>query len=98
MEDGQIIVGVVRIELSLPGARGLKDKRRLVTGLIERAQNRFRVCAAEVDHQDNWRRATVAFACLSNSTSHAHAVLAKVADFVERQADLVVMEFQVEIR
>lgn len=98
MEGGQIIVGVVRVELSLPGARGLKDKRRLVTGLIERAQSRFRVCAAEVDHQDNWRRATVAFACLSTSTSHAHAVLAKVSDFVERQADLVVMEFQVEIR
>ncbi len=89
---------MLSVELSLPGARGLKDKRRLVKGLIERTQSRFRVCAAEVDHQESWRRATVAFACISTSTRHAHAVLAGISDFVERQADLVVVGLEVEIR
>lgn len=93
-----IIVGVARAELSLPGARGLKDKRRLVKSLVERAQHRFRISAAEIDHHDTWRRAAVGFACVSNSTRHAHEILAEIASFVERQNEIVLMDFQVEIR
>lgn len=93
-----IIVGVARAELSLPGARGLKDKRRLVKSLVERAQHRFRISAAEIDHHDTWRRATVGFACVSTSTRHAHEILSEIATFVDRQDEIVLMDFQVEIR
>jgi hypothetical protein len=76
----------------------LKDKRRLVKSLVERAQRRFRVSAAEVDHHDTWRRAAVGFACISTSTRHAHEILSEIATFVERQAEIVLMDFQVEMR
>jgi uncharacterized protein YlxP (DUF503 family) len=89
---------VARAELSLPGARGLKDKRRLIKSLVERAQHRFRVSAAEIDHHDTWRRAAVGFACVSTSTRHIHEVLSEIATFVERQDEIVLMDFQVEIR
>jgi len=56
------------------------------------------VSAAEVDHHDSWQRAAVAFACLSTSTRHVHTVLAKVADLIERQGEIVLMDFEVEIR
>jgi uncharacterized protein len=89
---------VARVELGLPGARGLKDKRRLIKSLIERAQHRYRVSAAEIDHHDTWRRAAVGFACVSTSTRHAHEILAEIATFVERQSEIVLMDFSVEIR
>ncbi len=82
----------------MPGASSLKDKRRLIKSLVERAQHRFRVSAAEVDHHDTWRRAAVGFACVSTSTRHAHSILSGVEDFVERQGEIVLMDFQVEIR
>lgn len=84
--------------MSLPGSRNLKDKRRLIKSLVERSQHRFRVSAAEVDHHDSWQRAAVAFACISTSTRHVHTVLAKVADLIERQGEIVLMDFEVEIR
>lgn len=89
---------MARAELSLPGARGLKDKRRLIKSLLERAQHRFRISAAEIDHQDTWRRAAVGFACVSTTTRHAHQILAEVATFVEHQDEIVLMDFQVEMR
>jgi hypothetical protein len=89
---------VARAELSLPGSRGLKDKRRLIKSLVERVQHRFRVSAAEVDHHDSWRRAAVAFACISTSAGHAHTILAKIGSFVEHQGEIVLMDFEVEIR
>lgn len=84
--------------MSLPGARGLKDKRRLIKSLVERAQHRFRVAAAEVDHHDTWRRSAVGFACITTSVRHAHEVLSQVASFVEHQDEIVLMDFDVEIR
>lgn len=86
------------MELSLPGTRDLKDKRRLVKGLVDRVQHRFRVSAAEVDHHDSWRRSAVAFACISTSSRHAHAVLARIASFVEHQDGIVLVDVQTEIR
>jgi uncharacterized protein YlxP (DUF503 family) len=93
-----IIVGVARAEFSLPGARGLKDKRRLVKSLVERAQRRYRVSVAEIDHHDTWRRAAVGFACVSTSTRHVHEVLSEIGAFVDRQNELVLMDYHVEIR
>ena len=89
---------MAHVELSLPGSRGLKDTRRLIKSLSERAQHRYRVSAAEIDHHDTWRRAAVGFACVSTSTQHAHEILAEVAKFVERQDDIVLMDFSVEMR
>jgi len=54
-------------DLYLPGSRCLKDKRKAVKGLIERLRARFNVSAAEVDHIDLIRRATIAVARVVSS-------------------------------
>jgi len=36
-----MIIGVLQVELSLPGSHSLKDKRRLVKSLLDRLHNRF---------------------------------------------------------
>lgn len=40
----------------------------------------------------------MAFACISTSGRHAHTILSKVGDFVGRQGEIVLMDFEVEIR
>jgi hypothetical protein len=35
---------------------------------------------------------------VSTSTRHANSILSEVEDFVERQGEIVLMDFQVEIR
>ena len=41
-------VGVMRLGLMIPGARSLKDKRRVVLSFKERVQGRFKDDAKEV--------------------------------------------------
>jgi uncharacterized protein YlxP (DUF503 family) len=89
---------VARAEFGLPGAKGLKDKRRLVKSLIDRIQHRFRIAAAEVDHHDRWRRAAVGFACVSTSARHAHSILGQIATYAEREGEMVLMTFEVDVR
>jgi uncharacterized protein YlxP (DUF503 family) len=60
-----VFVGVLQVELSIPGAFSLKDKRHVLKGLLDRLRRDFAVTAAEVERQDVWniaksRDATVA--------------------------------------
>jgi uncharacterized protein YlxP (DUF503 family) len=51
----------VRLELELPFARSLKDKRQSLRSLKDRLR-RKNVSVVEADNQDFWQRATVEFA------------------------------------
>ena len=92
-----MVVGVLRVECSLPGTRSLKDKRRILKSLLDRLHHRFHVAAAEVAHHDSWRRAGLAVAYISTEAGHADQVLAHVAEAIGRHGDLVVLDFAVEM-
>ncbi|MDR5709052.1 MAG: DUF503 domain-containing protein [Armatimonadota bacterium] len=93
-----MVVGTLRVALSLPGPRNLKDKRRIVHSLLQRLHNEFAVAAAEVDDQDLWGRATLGIAVVSNNGQHADQVLAQVLRYIERQPEAVIVDYDVEIR
>ncbi len=93
-----MVVGVLRVEFSLPGSRSLKDKRRLVQSLLDRLHNQFHVAAAEVNHQDSLRRADVAVACVSSAARHVDQILARVVEVIERETEMVVVDYQTELR
>ena len=57
-----MFVGIVRIELHLPGCTSLKDKRSIVRGLKDRIRERLHAAAAEVEFQDLWQRAALGVA------------------------------------
>lgn len=68
-------IGVLTLELHLPEAQSLKDKRHWVRGLKERLRNRHNVAVAEIDFQDVWKRGLVAAVTVSNSRAHCEQVL-----------------------
>jgi uncharacterized protein YlxP (DUF503 family) len=72
----------VELDLHLPNCHSLKEKRAVLKSILNGAQNRYGVAAAEVAHQDKWQRAGLGFACVSGSAAHADDVLAKVERFV----------------
>jgi uncharacterized protein YlxP (DUF503 family) len=78
-----MVVGVRRWELHLPGCQSLKDKRSIVKSLKERLIQRFKVSAAEVDHQDLWQRAALAAAIVSGDARHVEEVLASCENLVQ---------------
>ena len=70
------------LDLRLPGAHSLKDKRATVKTLIEGSRRRFQVAAAETDHQDEWQRAELGFTAISSSAGHTSDVIDQVDRFV----------------
>jgi uncharacterized protein YlxP (DUF503 family) len=79
------------VELHLPHAHSLKDKRQVVKSLIEAGRRRFGISAAEVGRQDSWQRARLGFAVVASSAAQAESVLDEVDRFVWSRNEIEVL-------
>ena len=89
-------VGLLQVVLQIPDAQSLKDKRRIVRGLLDRIKARFEVAAAEVDDQDSWQSSVVGFATVSNDARHAASVMDRVLAYVRESPAARVVEHELE--
>ena len=88
---------MLEISLKLAGTQSLKDKRRIIRSLAEKARNEFHVAIAEVDDQDLWGNATLGVACVTNDPVHAESVLGHVVKLFEEHPETEVANAWTEI-
>lgn len=92
-----MFVGVLRVALTIVGARSLKDKRRVVLSFKERVITRFKVSAAEVASLDDPRRAVLGVAVVANEAAHCDSVLEEVAHVASNLPDAILSDRATEI-
>ncbi len=90
-------VGTCRVELHLAGNTSLKGKRRVVKSIKDRIRGRFNVSVAEVDRLDEWQRATLGIACISNNARLVDETLAKVVNLIETDADALILDYEIDL-
>jgi len=77
------VIGYVEIELSIPYAHSLKEKRGVVKRIVERVKGKFNVSVSEIGEQDKWQRSVIAVVTVGTSKRVVDATLEKVVEFVE---------------
>lgn len=81
-------VGLLTLEIEIPDAHSLKDKRQVLRSLKDRLKHRFNVAVAELEHHDVWQSSTIGIVTISNSAAHAtqqlETVLADAENLLER--------------
>jgi uncharacterized protein YlxP (DUF503 family) len=77
-------VGLLTLEIHIPDAHSLKDKRQVLRSLKDRLRSHFNVAVAELEHQDTWQRAQVGVVSLSNDSAHLEQSMREVLDESER--------------
>jgi uncharacterized protein len=77
-------VGLLTLEIHLPYAHSLKEKRAVLRKIRDRLRARFNVAVAELDQQDVWQRATVAVVSVSNSQPLLESVFRQVLAEAEK--------------
>ena len=90
-------VGVLRVRLSVVGARSLQDKRSVVRSFKERLPARLRVSVAEVGELDDPRVATLGIAVVANDAAHCDEVLARAATTASTLPDAILIDRATEI-
>jgi len=88
-------VAVLHVELHLPYAQSLKDKRMVLRRLKDRLQ-KFNVAVAEVEHVDLWQRAGLGVVAISTTTLHAEQQLQAAAEELERLEPGLVIRTEIE--
>jgi uncharacterized protein YlxP (DUF503 family) len=85
---------VVRLELMIPGARSLKDKRRTVKSMVDRMHSRMRVSVAETDLHDLHRRAEIGLAVVAASERDLERLLGELQRIAEESPEAVVASWE----
>jgi uncharacterized protein len=90
-------VGVMRLSLTVSGARSLKDKRQVVRSFKERVKSRLGVSIAEIGHQDKIQRATFGVAVVSADAGVCEEMLTKVVSMASSLPDAILADRAIEI-
>lgn len=91
-----MVLGVLHLNLLVPDAMSLKDKRRVIKGLKDRIAARHNVSVAEIDHLDAHRRAEVAVVMVSNERRFTDSCLSKIVDEVRGRHGVEILDYDIE--
>jgi len=78
-------VGLMEIEIHIPAAQSLKQKRTVIKSLRDRTTQKFNISMAEVAFHDKWQRAMLAIAIVSADRNHIENQFAQVLNFIEAE-------------
>lgn len=92
-----MFVGICQVELLLPQAQSLKDKRFVLSSVKTRIGNKFNVSIAEVDQNDLWQRATLGLSLVSNERKHVDQVFTKILNLLSNEDQLEIIKHQLEV-
>lgn len=84
----------LRAEIRLPDTHSLKEKRRKMR-MVMNQLNKLGVCAAEVDFQDTWQRATIGVAVVAPQHGHLQRLLHTVERSLRSVDEIELLEVHV---
>ena len=89
-----MVVGLLQVELHLPVAQSLKDKRSVLKSLKDQMRGRFNIAVAEVDANEMWQRATVGISTLGDTRACVDRLLNDVTEWLRatRLVELIRIE------
>lgn len=90
-------IGVLQVEIAIPDAMSLKDKRRVVKSLKDRIAHGHNVSIAEVGALDEHRRSIIGMAMVSNDKRYVEGALSKLVDFVRMTPQASLVDYQIEM-
>jgi hypothetical protein len=77
-------IAKLTVELSIPHAQSIKDRRQVLRSLKDKLRHGFNVSIAELDDANLWNRATLGIAAISSSSSYLTGQMRELDDAIHR--------------
>lgn len=83
-------IAVLTLELYIPSAESLKDKRQVVKSIKERVKAHYNISIAEFGETEKWQTATLAICTVGNDRRKLGQTLQAILNKIDnwRQADI----------
>ena len=96
MKDISVFITLLTIELLIPHAQSLKDKRSAVRSLKDRVRSKFNASVAEVGYQDKRQRSVVVVCFVGGDKRHLESDAAHVRTLCEETVDVEIVAIDQE--
>jgi len=91
-------LGVLTLQIHIPGCSSLKEKRRRLKPLLTRLHREFNLSVTELEHHDVWQSSTIGCALICRGNKHTQRTLQKVINWVESNwPDVLIVDDQIEL-
>lgn len=94
--EESVHIVLVTVELFIPFAQSLKDKRSVVRGLKDQIRARFNASVAEFGYHDKWQRALVGVCMLNGDKHRLEADMSRVQQLCEEMPRIEIVEIVTE--
>ena len=91
-----MVVGLLQLDVHLPRAHSLKEKRSVLKSLRDQLRHRFNVAVAELEANELWQRATVGISSVADDRARVEEVLAHVTDWLRATTLIQLIQVQEE--
>jgi uncharacterized protein YlxP (DUF503 family) len=87
-------VGLLLLDCHIPASTSLKDKRRALSGMLERLRRAHNVAACEVEYQDQWQRAVLALVFVNTDWRRVQHSMTRATEFVGRNRSVELLDYE----
>ena len=77
-------IAKLTVELSIPHAQSLKDRRQVLRSLKDKLRHGFNISLAELDDANLWNRATLGLVAISSSSAYLTGQMCELDDALNR--------------
>ncbi|GAB4335865.1 MAG: DUF503 domain-containing protein [Calditrichia bacterium] len=90
----QWVIGLLVLDLYLPGAGSLKEKRMVLKSLKDKIRQKYNVSIAEVGFQEKWQRAQLGIVQVGSDYGYVEQNIDKIFRFIESNMFVEVLNHQ----
>ena len=95
MRDCTQHIGLLWVDLFIPAAGSLKEKRMVLKSIQGRIQSRFNVSVAQLDTDDKWQTAAIGVVMIANDNRFVDQCLQNVLSFIESFGTVEISDHQI---
>jgi hypothetical protein len=81
-------IAKLTIELSIPHAQSIKDRRQVLRSIKDKLRHGFNVSIAELDDANLWNRATLGLVAISSSTAYLTGQMRELDNALHRLTNI----------
>jgi uncharacterized protein len=92
-----VVIALLTLDIHIPHAQSLKDKRMVVRRIKDRLRSKFNVAVSETDHQELWQRSQVSVVTVGSDDSYVQQTLTLALEEAERVVPECTLQSNIEI-
>ena len=90
------MLGFFQLEIYIPSAFSLKEKRFVLKSLKDRIKRKYNVSIAELEANDKWQRSLIGIAMVSNENRLIDSSFTKILNLIDDDGRVEVIDRQIE--